>query len=251
MTIELNEDQWNKLKKHAFNAYIDELVLHCNESYPYLEIKLGKEGLIKSLEDAVEKAKNDGFDQRGAVQLYIDMLILFGEEFQTDPQYSWIKETLDNHAHLGQLEKTTLLYHEVTRYLNEVHGEQDENLKASILKFQNINIGHLNVQWNTYKSNVDVLLNSLFPKKYQHIKQDNIKKVIQFGIEKSSQYGIGDANHAAFLTLIMFLLGHKFDQDIFLPHLNTRLFRQYYTDIDSLIIEMEKQAKDYLKVFLQ
>ncbi|CDL86714.1 hypothetical protein [Xenorhabdus cabanillasii] len=251
MTMELNEDQWNKLKKHAFNAYIDELVLHCNESYPYLEIKLGKEGLRKALEDAVEKAKNDGFDQRGAVQLYIDILILFGEEFQTDPQYSWIREILDNHAHLGQLEKTTLLYHEVTRYLNEVHGEQDENLKASILKFQNINIEHLNVQWNTYKSNVDVLLNSLFPKKYQHIKQDNIKKVIQFGIEKSSQYGIEDANHAAFLTLIMFLLGHEFDQDIFLPHLNTRLFKQYYTDIDSLIIEMEKQAKDYLKVFLQ
>ncbi|WP_323858761.1 hypothetical protein [Xenorhabdus doucetiae] len=146
MTMELNEDQWNNLKRHAFNAYIDELVLHCNESYSYLEIKLGKEGLIKSLEDAVEKAKNDGFDQRGAVQLYIDMLILFGEEFQTDPQYSWIKETLDNHAHLGQLEKTTLLYHEVTRYLNEIHGEQDENLKASILKFQNINIEHLNFQ---------------------------------------------------------------------------------------------------------
>ncbi|AYA42364.1 hypothetical protein HZS38_18885 [Xenorhabdus nematophila] len=61
MTIEFNEEQCNKLKNHAFNAYIDELVVHCNESYPYLEIKLGKEGLKTVLAAAVEKAKNDGF----------------------------------------------------------------------------------------------------------------------------------------------------------------------------------------------
>ncbi|WP_323860689.1 hypothetical protein [Xenorhabdus szentirmaii] len=251
MTIEFNEEQCNKLKSHAFNAYLDELAVHCNEYFPYLEIKLGKEGLRTALTDAVEKAKNDGFDQRGAVQLYIDMLILFGSEFLTDPQYFWIKEILDNHPHLGQLEKTTLLYHEVTRYLNEIHGEQDKNLKISIIKFQNINIEHLNVQWNTYESNVSALLNSLFPQKYQYIKQDNIKKLIQFGIEKSNQYGIGDANHTAFLTMIMFLLGHEFDQDIFLPHLNKRIFKQYYSDIESPIIKIEKQTKDYFEILLQ
>ncbi|OKO98668.1 hypothetical protein [Xenorhabdus eapokensis] len=251
MAIELNEDQWNMLKKYSFNAYIDELVVHCNESYPYLDIKLGKDGLRSALKNAVEAAKNEGFDQRGAIQFYIDMLILFGAKFQTDPQYTWIKTILDNNSHLGQLEKTSLLYHEVTRYLNEVHGEQDNHLKASILKFQNINIEHLNVQWITYESNVDVLLNSLFPKKYQYIKQDRIKKLIQFGIEKSNQYGIENANYSAFLTLIMFLLGHEFEQDIFLPHLNKKLFKQYYSDTDSLIMEMEKTAKDYLKKFLQ
>ncbi|WP_338803406.1 hypothetical protein WDV76_14715 [Xenorhabdus griffiniae] len=251
MTIELNEDQWNMLRKHSFNSYIDELIVHCNESYPYLYIKLGKDGLRSALKNAVEKAKNEGFDQRGAVQFYIDMFILFGTEFQTDPQYAWIKAIFDNHSHLGQLEKTSLLYHEVTRYLTEVHGKQDENLKASILKFQNINIKHLNVQWNTYESNVDVLLNSLFPKKYQYIKKNNIKKLIQFSVEKSSQYDIKSANHSAFLTLTMFLLGYKLDQDIFLPHLNTKLFKQYYSDTDSLIMEMENQVKDYLKSFLQ
>ncbi|WP_338803059.1 hypothetical protein WDV76_11725 [Xenorhabdus griffiniae] len=103
MTIELNEDQWYMLKKHSFNTYIDELVVHCNESYPYLGIKSGKDALRTTLEDAVEKAKNEGFDQRGAVQFYIDLLILFGTEFQTDPQYAWIKTILDNHSHLGQL----------------------------------------------------------------------------------------------------------------------------------------------------
>ncbi|WP_274719998.1 hypothetical protein [Xenorhabdus bovienii] len=251
MTIEFNEDQWNMLKKHSFNAYIDELVAHCNESYPYLEIKLGKDELRKALKDAVEKTKNDGFDQRGAVQFYIDMLILFGTEFQTDPQYTWIKTILDNHSHLGQLEKTSLLYHEVTRYLNEVHGEQDEYLKTSILKFQNINIERLNVQWNNYESNVDALLKSLYPQKHQYIKKNDIKKFIQFGVEKSNKYGIKNANCSAFLTLIMFLLGHKFDQDIFLSHLNIRLFKQYYSDIDLLIIEMENKTKDYLKIFLQ
>ncbi|PHM49282.1 hypothetical protein [Xenorhabdus miraniensis] len=251
MTIELNEDQWNILKKHSFNAYIDELAAHCNESYHYLEIKLGKDGLRTALENAVEKAKSDGFDQRGAVQLYIDMFILFGTEFQTDPQYTWIKTILDNHSHLGQLEKTSLLYHKVTRYLNEVHGEQDEHLKTSMRKFQNINIERLNVQWNTYESNMDELLNSLYPQKYKYIKQDDIKKSIQFGVEKSNQYGIENANNSAFLTLTMFLLGYEFDQDIFLPHLNKKLFKQYYFDTDSLIIEMEKQVKDYLKTFLQ
>ncbi|PHM39618.1 hypothetical protein Xmau_02624 [Xenorhabdus mauleonii] len=251
MTIEFNEEQCNKLKNHAFNAYLDELVVHCNEYFPYLEIKLGKEGLKAALTDAVEKAKNDGFDQRGAVQFYIDMLILFGSEFQTDPQYFWIRKILDNHPHLGQLEKTTLLYHEVTRYLNEVHGEQDEHLKTSIFKFQNINIEDLNTQWHTYESNVGTLLNSIYPQKYRYIKQENIRKLIQLGIEKSNQHGIENAVHSALLTLIMFLLGHEFDQDIFLPHLNKRIFKQYYSDIESPIIKIEKQTKDYFEILLQ
>ncbi|MDC9596867.1 hypothetical protein [Xenorhabdus anantnagensis] len=251
MTIELNEEQWNILKKHSFNAYIDELVAHCNESYPYLDIKLGKDGLRSALKNAVGKAKNEGFDQRGAVQFYIDMLILFGTGFQTDPQYTWIKTSLDNHAHLGQLEKTSLLYHEITRYLNEVHSEKDEHLKDSIFKFQNINIERLNVQWNTYGINIDDILKHLFPQKHKYIKQDDIKKLIQLGVEKSNQYGIESANQSAFLTLIMFLLGHEFDQDIFLPHLNSKLFKQYYSDADMLIMVMEKQTKEYLKIFIQ
>ncbi|WP_275365035.1 hypothetical protein [Xenorhabdus bovienii] len=218
---------------------------------PILKIKLGEDELRTALEKAVEKAKNDGFDQRGAVQFYIDILILFGTEFQTDPQYSWIKTILDSHFHLPQLERTNLLYHEVTRYLNEVHGEQDEHLKTSILKFQNINIERLNVQWNIYENNVDALLNSLYPQKYRYTKQDNIKKFIQFGVEKSNQYNIENANHSAFLTLIMFLLGHQFEQNFFLPNFNERLLKQYYADVDSLIIEMENKTKDYLKIFLQ
>ncbi|CDL82813.1 hypothetical protein [Xenorhabdus szentirmaii] len=249
MPIEFNEEQYNKLKIHAFNAYLDELLVNCNESYPHIEIKLGKEGLRTALTDAVEKAKNDGFDQRGPVQFYIDMYILFGTEFQTDPQYTWIKTILDNHTQLGQLEITTLLYHEVTRYFNEIQGEQDEYLKTSVSKLQNINIEGLNVQWNTYESNVDALLNSLYPQKYQYIKQNDVKKLIQFGVEKSGQYGMGNANESAFLTLIMFLLGHQFDQDIFLPHLNKKLFNQYYSDTDSSVIKIEKAVKDYLKIF--
>ncbi|CDM88585.1 hypothetical protein [Xenorhabdus bovienii] len=249
MTIEFNEEQCNKLKNYSINTYIDELVAHCNESYPYLEMQLGKEGLKTVLTDAIEKTKNAGFDQRGPVQFYIDMLILFGAGFQTDPPYSWVKELLDNHTHLGQLERITLLYHDLTRYLNEVHGEQDEHLKTSLLKLQSINIEGLNVQWNTYESNVDALLNSLYPQKYRYIKQNSVKKIIQFGVEKSGQYGMKNANESAFLTLIMFLLGDQFDQDIFLPHLNKKLFRQYYSDTDSVIIKIEKEVKDYLKIF--
>ncbi|PHM65034.1 hypothetical protein Xsto_02342 [Xenorhabdus stockiae] len=251
MPIEFNEEQYNKLKSHSINTYIDELVTNCNESYPYLDLNLSKDGLRSALENAIKKAKNEGFDQRGAVQFYIDMLILFGTEFQTDPQYAWIKTSLDNHAHLGQLEKTSLLYHEVTRYLNEVHGEKDEHLKASIFKFQDINIERLNVQWSTYQINIDDILKYLFPQKYRCIKQDDIKKLIQLGVEKSNQYGIENANQSAFLTLSMFLLGHEFDQDIFLPHLNSKLFKQYYSDADMLIMIMEKQTKEYLKIFIQ
>jgi hypothetical protein len=251
MAIEINEEQWNRLKNNSLNAYINELVSHCNESYPYLEIKLGKDGLESALKNAVEKAKDEGFDQRGPTQLYIDLIILFGTEFHTDSQYSWIKTILDNNANIGQLEKTTLLYHEVTRYLSRVHGEQDENFIASILKFKNINIENLNVQWNTYENNVFTLLNSLFPQKYQYIEQNNIKNFIRLGIEKSNRYGIENANHSAFITLTMFLLGHEFDQDIFLPHLNTKLFKQYYSDTDALIMEMEKNTKEYLKLLLK
>ncbi|CEK24581.1 protein of unknown function [Xenorhabdus nematophila AN6/1] len=45
----------------------------------------------------------------------------------------------------------------------------------------------------------------------------------------------------------MFLLGHQFDQDIFLPHLNTRMFKQYYSDTDSPIIINGKRSQKLFK----
>lgn len=70
----------------------------------------------------IVRAKNAGYTQRGAVRLYIDMMIIFGEGFERDPLFKNIV-TRNTNENLSQIEKTMNLYSFLNRYINDVYGE--------------------------------------------------------------------------------------------------------------------------------
>lgn len=90
--------------------------------FPSLPFSCGANDLYSYIEMNIVRAKNAGYTQRGAVRLYIDMMIIFGEGFERDPLFKNIV-TRNINENLSQIEKTMNLYSFLNRYINDVYGE--------------------------------------------------------------------------------------------------------------------------------
>ena len=55
---------------------------------------MGGEWLKTLVNTGVSRARGHGFTLRGPLRLYLDLMFLFGSDFDTDPQYPWAGEVL-------------------------------------------------------------------------------------------------------------------------------------------------------------
>lgn len=103
--MKFTEDQVTFLKKLSLKNYIDELIDYIKYVFPSLPFSCGTNNLYSYIEMNIVRAKNAGCTQRGAVRLYIDMMIIFGEGFERDPLFKNIV-TRNINENLSQIEKT-------------------------------------------------------------------------------------------------------------------------------------------------
>ena len=253
MAIIITEQQLKILEPYAYENYITELVEHCNECYPHLRTTMGEENLRQVLRDAVEKAEESGFTQKGSVQFYIDLLIVFGWDFETDPQYPWIKESIQSDQGKSQIRVSTELFYEVDKYLDAISGKDSEYLFDAAKKLELLTIDNLPVTKNNFIQDMLVVLQDSYPQKYQSTEKDQRIKLIEQGIKKSkNDYQFEQPNHIGLVVILMFLLGHEFDHDPFYKWVSLEKSNQYIEGTlvmdqqETIARKLESRAKIWL-----
>ena len=56
-----------------------------------------KEQMRKAIHFGTGQTFSHGFNFRGPVRLYLELMVLFGSHFDTDPQYPWAARILADH----------------------------------------------------------------------------------------------------------------------------------------------------------
>lgn len=216
MVIQISNKQLKRLEPYALDNYINELVVHCDESFPHLKQTMGKESLEQALRQGVNKANEQGFTQRGPVKFYVDLLIAFGYDFDTDPQYYWIQNMLRKNEHLSQIELSTILYKRIKRYSQFTSGEDNQFLYKAAERLDSLSIHNIKVHKDSFIEDVQYLLEYICPEKYELIGSEAIEQLIFKAINKANnEYQFTQVNYVSLITVLMFILGHQFDNDPF------------------------------------
>ncbi|OTQ53733.1 hypothetical protein [Gilliamella apis] len=245
--MQFTDKQLEQLKPNAVENYISELVAYCDKNFPYLKNVMGEQNLREILALSIDKAKESGFTQRGPVQFYINMQIVLGAGFETDPQYPWIYKNLERNNNLPQLERTDRLYLQTKEYLDKIVGEQEKYLFDCANRLQHLTLDNMKVGRRDYIGDVHLMLHDMYPQKYQETEKDTLTALIRTGTEKAyHDYGFEQANHSAMIVLLMFIKGHKFDQDPFCPWANRDKLIKYKGSSNVLAERLEKRAKVWL-----
>lgn len=216
MVIKIKDSQLQALESHALEGFVHELVAHCYQHFPHIQRTVEENVLRKVLADCIEKAEQIGFTQRGPVKFYLDMLIVYGVGFETDPQYPWVRDILEKTAHLPQMDRALALHQKSDEYLDLVSGPQNRFMFEVAERLEQIELENANIYKTGFSSYMHTLLKEFYPQKYEHTGEAAISMLIEQGEQKAQEvYGFDQARPAGLIVVLMYLLGHQVDKDPF------------------------------------
>lgn len=222
MAIKITNDQLKKLDDQAFELYISELIEHCELCYPKLVDYITPTELRVILANEVKKIKQQGVNQRASVRFQIDLKIIFGAGFKTDPQYEWIRKWLEQNAHYSQLEQADFLFYDCVDYLQTVYGENNINKYRTESQLEHFDLKSYTLTKENFDRDILAILKDLYPKKAELAGDNALKNLItQSKLTASTQFSCKYIDQYAYFIIMSYLYGHQFYNDPFLPNITS------------------------------
>src|SRR3989442_14701095 len=83
----IRQEQTDTLRQTALQKFEDEMVEHLKQSHAEHWKVMGEADGRRVIQLGIKEAGRYGFTNRGPVSFYIDLMVMFGSHFYTDPQY--------------------------------------------------------------------------------------------------------------------------------------------------------------------
>src|SRR5579859_6130445 len=118
----IRAQQMAVMDRYADRAFEREMVQHVHEFVPARAKRAGQGGVRAFVDSGISKARKRGFSGRGPLRLYLDLMLLFGSDFDSDPQYPWALDVLDGPTMHSEMERAIVLYDRAMEALDQIAG---------------------------------------------------------------------------------------------------------------------------------
>ena len=227
----------------AFDEMVESLFRFAPESCQ----AAGEDQVRKLVFLGVQKAESYGLTYRGPVEFFLEMMVLFGHAFDTDPQLPWATEILKSNQFLDQMARADFLHDKTLEYLAEVHGPEGSYLT---LAFGSLAArARLPFHFSTNAALVDGMLaemKAIHPQKFAYVGNQALRALIGKGIESASAYELPGARGIALVILAMFAFGYRFDTDPLYHRILNALTDPKVPESARRIRSLEERMLDYL-----
>lgn len=213
----IRSEQLSQMGDAISARFDDELVRHLSSYAPFETEMLGQDGLRRLVILAKQRAAVVGFTHRESIRLYLDLMILLGSGFATDPQYPWVTAALVPSVKTPEQKwRARTLHRNTLRYTHAVLGEKREFLFAALQR-----VGHSSGLEFWLQGNVpEPLISNLrliFPEKCSYLGDAVLRSVIQLAARRAEDYGVSLQQGVVLFAILIFLLGHEVDRDPTVP----------------------------------
>lgn len=199
---------FNIIKPSVFESKME---AHAAEYFPQQCHIMGKAGLKKLVIKGYTDAKKYGIITSADLCIYIDLMIMLGHEFTTDPQLPWVAETFGTGETINDPKPLHKAYYRAIAFFEKT-GVEDQLLPE--IQWMKI------MQWSFKKmeqafkkdffKTLPAFLETLWPQKY-----NNVNKPLQVydAIEEAKKIGFTASVNVAYYCILRFLLGYRFASD--------------------------------------
>lgn len=249
----IRDAQIEALKQIAVENFALDMMRHCREFSPHLAKTLSDEQLEAAVNEGISRAGKYGFNLRGPVRFYVDLMIVLGSGFDTDPQYVWAAEILTREDEdLSQMQRSEQLYEKTQEFLEKVDGEENVHTRKALKDLRGKIQSGLTFHRGTFEPDLLALMKEIHPKKYEETGEESLKKLIHDGKEKGrKQYGFNQARSVGLVVVLNFAFGHHFDKDPFLPWISRTLEKDGFETPEKKAEELERRALIWLDAVLK
>ena len=244
--MKIRAQQMDELKRAALRRFEDEMVQHMKEFSPRHCEVIGEPGVREVIRLGMQRAREHGLTNRGAVRFYIEMMFMFGSDFDTDPQYPWAAEALDAERTPNQNERADRLHAKTIDYLKNVAGPDNEYALDAMRRTRRASEADLIPPGQTLRSATLERMKSIYPQKCAYVGDAPLRALIQHGMKLAKEHSVSTDESAALFIVLMFALGHGAAADPLFPWISATLNDRAVADPEKRVDRLRRKAITYL-----
>ena len=184
----------------------------------------------------IARAEAWGWQLRGPIRLYLELMLLFGSHFDSDPQYPWAGDILRNKSAVSEFQRAEWLWEKTLDYQAKVAGDGGVNTRRALERLLHIGRNPLEFAPDDFETTLMAEFATVFPEKVEVVGASNIRRLIDTGRVQSQTYGFTGQRGEMLLIVLMFGFGHGCARDGLYPWIGRTL-------ADSRVINAAARAK--------
>ena len=223
------------------------MVVHLQNFAPHHWRVIGEQTGRHVIRLGIDQAKRYGFTNRGPVRFYIEMMFMFGSYFDTDPQYPWTAEALNDPENTDQMIRADRLYDVMTEYSDVVAGPKNE-YKFSALR--RLNQARAQDYVSAALPLEDCLvagLKSIYPEKCAYLGEEPLRVLLKKSLELATKYDLSSSEDTALMAALTFFLGHECTRDPLHGWIGRRLEKERFATAAARGADLRAKALLYLR----
>lgn len=226
------------------------MVKHLHGFNAGLAKTLGDDGLRTVIRFGIDRAKSHGLTRRCCVQFFIEMITVFGSEFDTDPQYPWAAAALADDSFDDQTERADRLHERATTYWNAAIGEGGALSRAALQRARNEPYEGVPPAAPDFHRRTLERLRGVYPEKYAAIGSAAASELIRRAQVEARVQSITSDVGVALLAGLMFTLGHGVTRDPHMPWVGSTLANPAVADPNKRAERLYARSMTYLDAVL-
>lgn len=231
-------------EEESQRRFDEEMVKHSQEFSPRLTEVVSEDELRVLLKQAMAKAEAYGFTNLGPIRLYIELTLLFGYDFDSDPQYRCISAMLLGDG--DQMDRAERIWKWVVEYnagVSPANRDLVRKVEQFLDVFDNVSLG---ISESDFVAKLEIELASTFPEKVAIVGQEPILDLIQKGRAEAQRYELDSCHSQALIAMLMFLFGHGCAKDPFYPWIKQTLDDSQIKERGVRALQLETKALTWL-----
>ena len=192
-----------------------------------------------------------GFNWRGPVRFYLELMFMLGSYFDTDPQLpTWASNVLGDQD-ADQLRRAEMLYEGTIEFLDQVSGPGHRNALDALSRLAQIAEQPPPVFGENFSDGLLRLMREVYPEKYDYVGEQPHRVLVERGTELADSYEIASHRGITLFCVLMFAIGHGFHKDPLYPWIARTLGDNRIDDPDKRAFRLESRARTYLNHVLK
>ncbi|TVQ90195.1 MAG: hypothetical protein EA400_06440 [Chromatiaceae bacterium] len=242
----IRSEQMQTLQVSVRRGFAEAMVAHLAAFSPPLFRAVGATALRTAVTLGMERASGYGLTQRGPVQLYLELMLLFGSHFDRDPQYPWAAAILNDLAAGPQMRRAEQLYAQTRRYREQVAGPDDAYTMAALGRVRALAATPLQLDPRDLATGLLRELHAVYPEKAAHVGDAALAGLIHKAITGARRQQFNRPREVALVAVLMLAFGHGCGADPLYPWIGRTLMDPRITDPQARASRLERKALTWL-----
>jgi hypothetical protein len=238
--------QMELFEQVALRRFEDEMVEHLKQFSPKHCQVIGEPAVRQVIRLGVKRAAEYGLTNRGPVRFYIELMFMFGSDFDTDPQVPWAPKALNDPTLTDQMTKADRLYDQVMDYVAKVAGPDHQYAKAALRRVRQVRFEELPPPDGRFTAAMLAKLKEIHPEKVAYLGQARAAELIARGRPLAEKFSLAPEHGAGLCVSAIFAMGHGFGSDPLLPWVSKTIKDPVITDSGVRAARLYSRMMTYL-----